>query len=207
MRDKLDSYFISVGTTRVKLHNAVIFQQKHRNIICHDDLVYFVESDMHIRKLQWGDFITLLHTVLIILKRKCQLCVTRKFIHHVQWERLKPHLHKGVDRGVLGCPWPPLLQAFLNQTTYNRWQKCHDNILAIQLKIPFFKNVFFYIKNTAWRSTWQSGECPHFDTVWAPLWKTLATPVGEKLWKEGEKEWLRFCSKEVFQTVSSSVIF
>ena len=25
--------------------------------------------------------------------------------------------NKGVARGVLGCPWPPLLQAFFNQTT------------------------------------------------------------------------------------------
>ena len=38
---------------------------------------------------------------------------------------------KGVARGVLGCPWPPLLQAFFNQTTYNRWRKCHDDTLAI----------------------------------------------------------------------------
>ena len=30
-------------------------------------------------------------------------------------------------------------------------------------------------RNTAWRSTWQSGEYPHFDTVWAPLWKIVAT--------------------------------
>ena len=31
----------------------------------------------------------------------------------------------------------PLLQAFFNQTTYNRWRKCHNNILAIAKK-PFF---------------------------------------------------------------------
>ena len=63
---------------------------------------------------------------------------------------------KGVARGVLGCPWPPLLQTFLNQTTYNivRWQKCHDDILSIV---------------TIWY--------PHFDTVWPPLWKILATPL------------------------------
>ena len=38
MCDKLDSYFISVGTTRVKLRNAVKFQQ-YRNIVIQDDLV------------------------------------------------------------------------------------------------------------------------------------------------------------------------
>ena len=44
-RDRLDSYFISVGTTRVKLRNAVIFRQKYRNIICHGDLVCFVVTN------------------------------------------------------------------------------------------------------------------------------------------------------------------
>ena len=29
----------------------------------------------------------------------------------------------------------------------------------------------------AWRPTWQSGEYPHFDTVWPPLWKILASPM------------------------------
>ena len=43
-------------------------------------------------------------------------------------------------------------------------------------KGPFFKT-FFLMKNTAWRSIWQSGEYPHFDTVWPALWKILATPV------------------------------
>ena len=43
MGDKLDSYFISVGTPYVKLSNAVKFQQYlYGNIIFHDDLVYFV---------------------------------------------------------------------------------------------------------------------------------------------------------------------
>ena len=27
------------------------------------------------------------------------------------------------------------------------------------------------------KTTWQSGEYPHFDTVWSPLWKILATPL------------------------------
>ena len=63
---------------------------------------------------------------------------------------------KGVARGVLGCPWPHLLQAFFNQTTYNRWRKCHDDTLAIV---------------TIWwiPSLWQS--------VTPPLWKILATPL------------------------------
>ena len=46
--------------------------------------------------------------------------------------------------GVTRCQWPPLLQAFFNQATYNWWRKCHDDILAI-VKKPFFKN-FFWIK-------------------------------------------------------------
>ena len=45
-RDKLDSYFISFGTIRVKLRDAVIFQQKYKNIIYHDDLVYFVVTNI-----------------------------------------------------------------------------------------------------------------------------------------------------------------
>ena len=41
----------------------------------------------------------------------------------------------GVARGVLGCPWPPpFCKPFL---TYNRWRKCHDDILTI-VKKPFF---------------------------------------------------------------------
>ena len=42
------------------------------------------------------------------------------------------NLHQGRSQGgVLGCPWRPLLQGFFNQTTYNRWRKCHDDIMAI----------------------------------------------------------------------------
>ena len=33
--------------------------------------------------------------------------------------------------GVARVPVTPLLQAFFNQTTYKRWRKCHDDILAI----------------------------------------------------------------------------
>jgi len=36
---------------------------------------------------------------------------------------------------------PPFASLF-NQTTYNRWRKCHDDILAI-VKKPFFSNFFF----------------------------------------------------------------
>ena len=53
--------------------------------------------------------------------------------------------------GSWGARDPPLLQAFFNQTTYNKWRKCHDDILAI-VKKPCFK--LFLIKNTAWRSTY-----------------------------------------------------
>ena len=45
-REKLDSYFMSVGATRVKLRNAVIFQQQYWNIICRDDLLYFVVTNI-----------------------------------------------------------------------------------------------------------------------------------------------------------------
>ena len=38
---------------------------------------------------------------------------------------------KGVARGGSGVLVTPLLQAFFNQTTYNRWGKCNDDILAI----------------------------------------------------------------------------
>ena len=71
-------------------------------------------------------------------------------------------LAKGVARGVLGCPWPPLLQAFFNQTTYNRSQKCHDDTLAI---------VTIWWVPSLWHSV-------------TPLWKILATPPGLTLAKE-----------------------
>ena len=38
-------------------------------------------------------------------------------------------------------PVTPLLQAFFNQTTHNRWRKCHDDILAI-VKKSFFLHFF-----------------------------------------------------------------
>ena len=61
---------------------------------------------------------------------------------------------KGVARGVLGCPWPPLLQAFFNHTTYNRWRKCHDDILAI---------VIIWWVPSLWHSV-------------TPLWKSWLRP-------------------------------
>ena len=37
--------------------------------------------------------------------------------------------------GVSVTP-PPVLQDFFNQTTYNSWRECHDDILAI-VEEPF----------------------------------------------------------------------
>ena len=36
--------------------------------------------------------------------------------------------------GSWGARDPPVLQAFFNKTTYDRWRKCHDDILAIVKK-------------------------------------------------------------------------
>ena len=33
---------------------------------------------------------------------------------------------KGVARGLLECPWAPVLQAFFDEVTKNRWRKCND---------------------------------------------------------------------------------
>ena len=64
---------------------------------------------------------------------------------------------KGIARGVLGCPWPSLLQAFFNQTTYNRWRKCHDDTQVIE--------------TICWvTSLWHSVTPPL-------LWKILAMPL------------------------------
>ena len=38
----------------------------------------------------------------------------------------------GVARGGPAVPVAPLLQTFFNQTTYNSWGKCHDDIVAIE---------------------------------------------------------------------------
>ena len=64
---------------------------------------------------------------------------------------------KGVARGVLGCPWPPLLQAFFNKTTYNMWRKCHDDILAI-VTIRWVP------------SLWHSVTPPPFEKSWLRPW-------------------------------------
>ena len=84
--------------------------------------------------------------------------VSQTFFGFVTWD-------KGVARGVLGCPWPPLLKAFFNQTTYNRWRKCHDDTLAIV---------------TIWwvPSLWHSVTPP-------PLWKILATPLWDLVSSRG----------------------
>ena len=43
------------------------------------------------------------------------------------------HKGSGVARGVLGCPWPPLVGLLLSkQPTIFRWRKRHDNILAVK---------------------------------------------------------------------------
>ena len=39
-------------------------------------------------------------------------------------------VYKKVAMGGPGVLVTPFLQAFFNQTTYNRWQKCHEDILA-----------------------------------------------------------------------------
>ena len=50
---------------------------------------------------------------------------------------LRPVLLQGRTQGGPGVPVTPPLQAFFNQTTYNRWKKRLDDILAI-VKRPFF---------------------------------------------------------------------
>jgi len=63
--DKLDSYFISTGTTRVKFCNVIKFQQ-YRNICFSDNFSTFCRYQysifqMHMSKLWRGDFISLLY--------------------------------------------------------------------------------------------------------------------------------------------------
>ena len=63
-----------------------------------------------------------------------------------------PKKYRGVARGVLGWPWPPLVGLLLSkQTTIFSWRKRHDNILAIKdaivekptfLKFVFLKSIF-----------------------------------------------------------------
>ena len=69
-----------------------------------------------------------------------------------------------------------ILEAFFNQTTYNRWRKCNDDILATVKKALFLKLFFFNQKHDVevdmtilWvPSLWHSV---------TPLWKILATPM------------------------------
>ena len=53
---------------------------------------------------------------------------------------------KRVARGVLGCPWPPLVGLLLSkQPTIFRWRKRHNNNLAVKAiveKPTFLKNFF-----------------------------------------------------------------
>ena len=44
---------------------------------------------------------------------------------------------QGRCQGGPGVPVTSLLEAFFSQTTYNRWRKCHADIL------PIFKKRFF----------------------------------------------------------------
>ena len=58
--------------------------------------------------------------------------------------------HFKFSKGLQGCSHgsrdpTPFCKPFFNQTTYNRWRKCHDDILAI-VKRPFFKTFFFQSK-------------------------------------------------------------
>ena len=49
----------------------------------------------------------------------------------------------GIARGGPRVPLtPPFLKPFLTKQTYNKWGKCHDDILAIVKKL-FFLNFFF----------------------------------------------------------------
>ena len=63
---------------------------------------------------------------------------------------LDPRAYPG---GVLRCPWAPPFASL-----------AHPKHVTLS-------------RNTAWRSTWQSGEYPYFDKVWPPIWKILATPL------------------------------
>ena len=95
----------------------------------------------------------------------------RKRIYRFLWCTM---IRSFLDRN---CKGVALLLVFFNQTTHNRWRKCHDDILAI-VKRPFFKNFFLNQKHcvednmTIWwvPSLWHSVTPP-------PLWKILATPT------------------------------
>ena len=52
------------------------------------------------------------------------------FLECLRWVRTA-FVVMGVAKGAPGVPVTPLSQALFNQTTYNRWRKCHDDILAI----------------------------------------------------------------------------
>ena len=60
-------------------------------------------------------------------------------------------------------PMTPLLQAYFNQTTYNRWQKCHDDVLA-KVKKPFFFKLFLNQKHSV-EVDMMADVYPRFDTL------------------------------------------
>ena len=53
---------------------------------------------------------------------------------------------------------------------------------------------------------WQSGEYPHFDTVWPPLWKILATPL-RKYWKKRGFKLRRLHPQKLVLTRKSVIIY
>ena len=76
---------------------------------------------------------------------------------HMKWKNARfrcgnSEWNQGRSQGGPGVPVTPLLQAFFNQSTYNRWRKCHDDILAI-VKKPYFWTFFFN------QSIFASGSC------------------------------------------------
>ena len=112
---------------------------------------------------------------------------------------------RSVGRGVLGCPWPPLVGLLLSKKpTIFRWWKCHDNILAITplvekptfLKfvfVKYFRQRLLSLVNIGLHATiiWLSplihereqrykpyiiGDPRMVSLLWPPLWKILATP-------------------------------
>ena len=62
---------------------------------------------------------------------------------------------QGPSQGALGCLWPPFCKPFLTKQP----RTGGENAMTVQLE-----NV-------------QTNEYPHFDTVWLPLWKILATSM------------------------------
>ena len=81
-------------------------------------------------------------------------CIVRFLLLYIGQHNVSLLAHGCSQWGSWGARDPSLASSF-NQTNYNRWRKCHDDILAIV-------------------TIWQSGEYPHSVT---PLSKILATPL------------------------------